>query len=87
MLPLFSGTVDVSMVSGIAETGEKASSGRLLAWLSIVFVLGNLVFTNIFLQFMGLIGLTVGIGVSGSLTLTALFVMRRRAGPAESSGA
>ncbi|MEE9173342.1 MAG: hypothetical protein V3U30_00010 [Thermoplasmata archaeon] len=64
----------------MAETRPKGSPWALFGWLSIVFVVGNLVFTNIFLQFVGLIGLPLGIGVSGSLTLIVFFVLRQRSG-------
>ena len=64
----------------MAETRPKGSHWALFGWLSILFVVGNLVFTNVFLRFVGLIGLPLGIGVSGSLTLIVFFVLRQRSG-------
>ncbi|MEE9237727.1 MAG: hypothetical protein V3U52_08070 [Thermoplasmata archaeon] len=51
---------------------------RLFLWLTILFVVGNFIFTNIFVQFMGFMGIPLGIGVSGSLTLKVLFMLRGR---------
>ena len=62
----------------MAETGPKGFPWALFGWLSILFAVGNLVFTNIFAQSMGLIGLPLGIGVSGSLTLIVFLMLRQR---------
>ncbi len=81
-------TVDVTKVSGMAETTGKKFSWKLFMWLSILFAIGNLIFTNLFLQLMGFAGLPMGLMVSGSMTLmVAFFVMRQRESPAESSKA
>ncbi len=70
----------------MAETPEKKFSWKLFMWLSILFAIGNLIFTNLFLQLMGFAGLAMGLVVSGSMTLmVAFFVMRPRVGPAEPS--
>lgn len=63
-----------------AETSHEESSWGLFGWLTIFFIVGNLVFANLFLQFMGFIGVPVGIGVSGSLTLMVFFILRLRNG-------
>ncbi len=51
---------------------------RLFLWLTILFVVGNFIFTNISVQFIGFMGVPLGIGVSGSLTLMVLFMLRGR---------
>ncbi len=53
---------------------------RLFLWLTILFVVGNFIFTNIFVQLVGFMGVLLGIGVSGSLTLIVLFMLRQRHG-------
>ncbi len=63
-------------MSGTAETRHEKSSWGLFGWLSLLFIIGNMVFTNLLLQFMGFIGLPLGIGVSGSLTLIVFFMLR-----------
>ncbi len=55
---------------------------RLFLWLTILFVVGNFIFTNIFVQFEGFMGVPLGIGVSASLTLMALSMLRRKNGTA-----
>ncbi len=60
----------------MAETRHEKSSWGLVGWLSLVFIIGNMVFTNLLLQFMGFIGLPLGLGVSGSLTLIVFFMLR-----------
>ncbi len=62
----------------MAEEGPKGFPWALFGWLSLLFAVGNLVFANIFAQSMGLIGLPLGVGVSGSLTLIVFFVLRQR---------
>ncbi len=63
-------------MTATAETRHEKSSWTLFGWLSVLFVIGILVFANLFLQFMGFIGLPLGIGVSGSLTLIVFFILR-----------
>ncbi len=60
----------------MAETRHEKSSWGLVGWLSLVLIIGNLVFANLFMQFMGFIGLPLGVGVSGLLTLIVFFILR-----------
>ncbi|MFQ5790019.1 MAG: hypothetical protein ACE5IJ_08895 [Thermoplasmata archaeon] len=64
----------------MAETGHEESSWGLVGWLSLVLAIGNLVFANLFIQFMGFIGLPLGVGVAALLTLVVFFILRRRNG-------
>ncbi|NIN69175.1 MAG: hypothetical protein GTO63_31715 [Anaerolineae bacterium] len=42
------------------------------------FILGNLVLANVFVQLMGVIGLPLGIAVSGLLTLVVSLTLERQ---------
>ena len=65
----------------MAETRHEKSSWGLYGWrLSLVLIIGNLVFVNLFMNSIGLIGLPLGIGVSASLTLIVFFILRQRNG-------
>ncbi len=66
----------------MAETKQGMVSKRVFWWLVVLFGVGNLVFANIFLQFIGFMGLPLGVGVSASLTLIALSMLRRKNGTA-----
>ncbi|MFQ5910512.1 MAG: hypothetical protein ACE5IJ_07310 [Thermoplasmata archaeon] len=49
-------------------------------WLIVLFIIGNTVFANVFANLfaLGILGLPLGVGVSGALTLIALFILRQR---------
>ena len=69
----------------MAETTQKKFTWRLFTGLFLLFAIGNLIFLNLLIPLVGFAALPMGVVVSGSMTLTvAFFVMRRRAGPAES---
>ncbi len=57
---------------------------RLFWWLGLLFVVGNLVFSNAFANLfaLGFWGVPFGIGVSGSLTLMVGLVLWRKHGTA-----
>lgn len=71
-------TVDGSRVGGMNEIPDKRFSWKLFMWLSIFFAIGNLIFTNLFIQLVGFAGLPMGLVVSGSMTLMVAFLMIRR---------
>lgn len=49
----------------------------MVGWLSVLFVAGNLVFTNLLVRTMGFVGLPLGIVASGALTVAALLAWQR----------
>ncbi len=58
----------------------KPHEKRLFWWLGLLFAVSNLVFVNVFANLfaLGISGLPLGIGVSGSVTLLVFFLVQQR---------
>ncbi len=72
----------------MAKTSAEPFTWGMFLGLSGLFALGNLIFVNLLLQLIGFAGILIGMALSGLMTiLVHLYLVRRKAGPAESIGA